>query len=121
VTVAVGVLQTVDGEADTFSSLEWIAVIIFTGEYLTRLFGAGADPEFAQNSNPLTCRLRFIVSFYSVVDLLAIVPFYLAIALPNSIVDQYDESLRMLRLLRKLAPFSVVICIRIVSYCCFVR
>jgi hypothetical protein len=41
-----------------------------------------------------------MVSFYSIVDLLAIVPFYAAIALPNSVVNTYDEYLRMLRIIR---------------------
>lgn len=45
-------------------------------------------------------RLRFVVSFYSVIDLLAIVPFYVALAMPESLVNDYDEYLRMLRILR---------------------
>jgi hypothetical protein len=98
--VAVGVWQTMEGQEHAFREIEGIAVLVFTVEYVMRFVGAGADPEFAKGGNGLTTRLRFIVSFYSIIDLLAIVPFYLALALPNSLVDEYDEYLRMLRILR---------------------
>lgn len=98
--VAVGCWQTVEGEEDAFSGFETLAVIVFTIEYIMRFIGVGSDPEFATGRNFLTCRLHFIISFYAVIDILAIAPFYLAIALPNSIVDEYDEYLRMLRILR---------------------
>jgi hypothetical protein len=98
--VAVGIWQTLPDQEDTFSEIEFIAVLVFTFEYVMRFVGVGADPEFAKGGNVLTSRLRFMVSFYSIIDLLAIVPFYLALALPNSFVNQYDEYLRMLRILR---------------------
>jgi hypothetical protein len=98
--VAVGVWQTVEGEEDAYANFETLAVVVFTIEYLMRFIGVGSDPEFAAGRNFVSCRLHFIISFYSVVDLLAIAPFYLAVALPNSIVDEYDEYLRMLRILR---------------------
>lgn len=60
--------------------IETITIAIFTLEYLLRLY-------FAKN------RLRFIFSFYGLVDLLAIVPFYFA--------GEVDlRSIRVLRLLR---------------------
>lgn len=98
--VAVGVWQTLEGQENTFSEVEWGAVIIFTAEYLIRLIGAGADPDFAKGCGVVQSRLRFLISFYSIIDLLAIIPFYVAFALPNSIVNDYDEYLRMLRILR---------------------
>ena len=98
--VAVGCWQTVEGQEDAYSGFETLAVVVFTIEYLMRLIGVGSDPEFATGRNAVTCRLHFIISFYAVIDILAIAPFYLAIALPNSIVDQYDEYFRMLRILR---------------------
>jgi len=42
------------------------------------------------------------MSFYSIIDLLAILPYYLALALPDSTVDEYDEYLRMARICRLL-------------------
>jgi len=101
-TVAIGVLQTVPGHEDNFSVVETIAVLIFTLEYLIRLIGAGADPEFANGSNGFMARIKYIFSFYSIIDLLAIVPFYLAYYLPNSWIDNHDEYFRMMRLFRLL-------------------
>lgn len=43
-------------------------------------------------------RLRYSVSFYALVDFLAVFPYYLARLSPW--VDQYDNYLRLLRLLR---------------------
>jgi hypothetical protein len=100
VVVGVGVLQTVDGHEDDFFKVELLAVLVFTVEYLIRLVGVGADPDFAPRRNGITSRVRFIFSFYSIIDLLAIAPFYLAMALPGSIVDEYDEYLRMIRIIR---------------------
>jgi Ion transport protein len=98
--VAVGAWQTVPGQENAFHEIEWIAVIVFTIEYVIRLVGTGADPEFRGMGGGFVARLRFIPSFYSVIDLLAIVPFYVALALPESVVNDYDEYLRMLRILR---------------------
>ena len=72
-----------------------MAVIIFTIEYILRLIGAGADSDFPMDSNGFTARLKYIFSFYSIVDLLAIVPFYYAYLNPNSWINAHDEYLRM--------------------------
>lgn len=104
IAVGVGCWQTIDGQENAFNDIEWFAVIIFTIEYIIRLIGANADPLFSNNNNNnnnwLLCRFHYIISFYSIIDLLAIVPFYLSIALPNSFVNEYDEYLRMLRIIR---------------------
>jgi Ion transport protein len=106
--VAVGAWQTVDGHENDFHEFEWFAVIVFTIEYTLRFIGAGADPEFVRSTSnhnvaeSVLCRLRFMISFYSVIDLLAIVPFYVAFALPNTVVNDYDEYFRMLRIVRLL-------------------
>lgn len=97
--VAVGAWQTIPGQENAFHDVELFAVIVFTIEYILRLVGVGADPLFSGNSW-LISRIRFIGSFYSIIDLLAIVPFYVALALPGSIVNDFDEYLRMLRILR---------------------
>lgn len=101
-TVTVGIIQTVPGKEDMFSELEFIAVVAFTFEYLLRFISAGADPDFAKTSNVFLRSMKYIFSFYSIIDLLAIVPFYLAYLYPNSWIDQNDEYLRMFRLLRLL-------------------
>lgn len=98
-TVLIGIVQTLPGRENFFSWLEWVAVGVFTVEYVLRFIGCGADPEF---SGSRFKRFKFIASFYSIIDLLAIVPFYIALAMPNSWVDRHDEYFRMLRLMRLL-------------------
>lgn len=71
--------------------LEIITVIIFTMEYILRIIIADS-------------KLKFIFSFYGVIDLLAVLPFYIALGLDL-------RSLRILRLFRlfrilKLIQFS---------------
>jgi voltage-gated potassium channel len=64
--------------------LEWFFTILFTLEYIGRIFA-------------VTYPRKYIFSFYGVVDLLAIVPTYISIFLPGS---QYLMSVRALRLIR---------------------
>ena len=63
-----------------------------------------------QDKSPWMARLRYSVSFYAVIDFLAVFPYYLARL--STEVDQYDNYLRLLRLLRILKvgplPASVV-------------
>jgi len=101
-TVSIGIIQTIKGHEDTLSSIEFVAVLIFTFEYILRVCGSAADPDLAGIRNPFLRRLRYTFSFYSIIDLLAIVPFYLALVLPGGWVDAHDEYFRMLRLLRLL-------------------
>jgi len=101
-TVSIGVLQTVPGYEDTFSAVETFAIVIFTIEYTIRFVGAGADPEFANGSNGFMTRVKYILSFYSIIDLMAIVPFYIVLYIPNSWIDRHDKYFRMARLFRLL-------------------
>jgi hypothetical protein len=98
--IFIGILQTVEGHGNDFSGVESFTVYAFTLEYILRFVGAGADPAFAGSSNGCVARLKYVVSFYSVIDLLAFVPYYIALLLPGSLIDQYDEYLRMSRILR---------------------
>jgi Ion transport protein len=113
IAVAVGCYQTIDGQSNAFNDIEILAILIFTIEYIFRLIGTPADPLFTKKRTnsiatgirsivpwSILCRIKFICSFYSVIDLLAIIPFYLSLALPNSFVNDYDEYLRMLRIIR---------------------
>jgi len=49
-------------------------VFVFTIEYLARFWSCVEDPE-------ISSRLSYLVSFYSLVDLASIVPFFVDIAL----------------------------------------
>ena len=75
-------------------TIEWFFTIIFTTEYILRLMCVGRP-------------LKYAVSFYGVVDLMAIIPTYLSLFLPGS---QYLLVIRILRILRifrilKLVPY----------------
>ncbi|HEY0055673.1 MAG TPA: ion transporter [Pedobacter sp.] len=66
------------------TAVEWFFTIIFTIEYIFRLY-----------SSPR--RLRYFFSFYGIIDLMAIIPGYLGLLIPNL---QYLLVIRALRLLR---------------------
>ena len=108
VAIAIGVLQTVKGHDNDFSTVEALTVYTFTVEYLLRFIGVGADRDFsvipASSSycGGVSSRLQYVISFYSLIDLLAIVPYYVALAVPTSVVDEYNDYLRMARIIRLL-------------------
>lgn len=74
--------------------IEWFFTLIFTVEYILRLVCVGRP-------------LKYAVSFYGVVDLLAIVPTYLSLVLPGSHYLLVIRILRILRIFRilKLVPY----------------
>jgi voltage-gated potassium channel len=80
------------GREFAFHVFDVVTVAVFTVEYLLRLATAPLDPEFAGKR---FARLRYATSFYAMVDLLAIAPFYFA-----GFVNLDVEMMRALRLLR---------------------
>ena len=70
-------------------SIEWFSVIVFTLEYLLRIYVADS-------------KSKFIFSFFGIIDLLAILPFYLS----------FGVDLRSLRALRFLRLFRVLKLVR---------
>ncbi|WPD20930.1 MAG: ion transporter [Candidatus Electrothrix scaldis] len=64
--------------------IEWFFTLLFTGEYILRLLCVGRP-------------LKYAVSFYGVIDLLAIIPTYVSLFLPGT---QYLLVIRILRILR---------------------
>lgn len=69
--------------------IEWFSVIVFTIEYVLRIYVADSKP-------------KFIFSFFGIIDLLAILPFYLSFGL----------DLRSLRALRFLRLFRILKLVR---------
>lgn len=68
--------------------LEVITVIIFTFEYALRIIGAEK-------------KIRFIFSFYGLVDLMAILPFYISTSLDLRVIRVF-RLLRLIRILKLL-------------------
>ena len=75
--------------------IETVVSIVFTIEYGMRLYTA--DMLFPYCS-PTKARLKYVVSAMALVDLLAILPYWLPMFLPSSMLGL--RSLRLLRLLR---------------------
>ncbi len=103
------VLATVDTiharHADALQAFEIISVVIFTLEYAARLWVC-REHVYLREMDPVTARLRFAARPLSIVDLLAILPFYVALLTPLGAAD--FRILRLFRLLRllKLARYS---------------
>lgn len=57
-----------------FARFELVSVAIFTAEYILRVWSCVENPKF---QHPIRGRIRFILTPYAIVDLLAIAPFYL--------------------------------------------
>ena len=93
------ILETVRSVQLRFSTAFWafeiFSVAVFSVEYAARIWSCTADPRYRQ---PIVGRLRYVSSFFGVVDFLAILPFYITLALPASALDL--RILRVLRLLR---------------------
>lgn len=86
-----------------FALFELCSVALFSVEYFLRVWAsASLDPE-----RPWRGRWRYMRSFYGLVDLLSIAPFYLAVLLPG--LDL--RVLRVLRLLRvlKISHFNTAL------------
>jgi len=77
-----------------FKGLEWFFTILFTVEYLTRLYCVERPAVYAR-------------SFVGIVDLLAVLPTYLMLFFPGAAAGLNIRALRMLRVFRilKLATF----------------
>lgn len=80
-----------------FVAFELFSVLIFSIEYVARLWAATEKPQYASLS-PLRARLRYAFSPMALVDLLAIAPFYLALLIPIDL--RYLRLFRLLRLLK---------------------
>jgi voltage-gated potassium channel len=96
--VVVVMLDSVSSQHEAYGELywriEWVFTILFTVEYLIRIW---CSPN----------RKAYVTSVYGVVDLLAILPTYIALAVPGA------ASLLIIRMLRILRIFRVL---RLLAY-----
>jgi len=72
---------------DVFVQAEWVFTIIFTIEYLVRIYAAPRP-------------LRYMTSFYGVIDLLAILPTYLGLLFDQAAFLLVIRAMRLLRMFR---------------------
>src|SRR5690606_9662887 len=83
--------ETIEGIDQRFHRelivLEWIFTVLFTIEYLTRIF---------VSKKPL----RYIFSFYGIIDLISILPMFFSLFLAGSHILSSFRILRLLRLFR---------------------
>lgn len=77
------------------SKFELAAVAVFTVEYLLRIW---TSDLLYEDKTPFVARLKYVVSAMAVIDLVAILPFYLPMFLPTSVLGM--RALRLVRLLR---------------------
>lgn len=89
--------QRLAGPLRTF---EIFSVLVFSVEYFLRVWSCTEDIRY---SHPVWGRLRFMVTPFAVIDLLAILPFYLSFMVTD---------LRFLRMLRLLRVFRVIKLVR---------
>lgn len=82
-----------------FSMFELISVGLFTLEYALRIWARGAQSD-GHHGESERGRLKYIFSFHGIIDLVAILPFYLQVLLPGL-------DLRVLRILRLLRVFKL--------------
>ena len=98
INVAQVVLDTFDlSEQIAAASLyvEYFSIAVFTVEYALRVWCA---PCMYPDARPALARLRYVFRFMSIVDLLAILPFYIPFIIPIDL--RVLRSLRLLRLFR---------------------
>ena len=98
VSITVVMLESVDSifavHGDLMRSLEWACTVLFTVEYAARLLCVGRP-------------LRYVWSFYGIVDLFAFLPSYINLFLPTANFLTMVRVLRLLRIFRilKLSAF----------------
>jgi voltage-gated potassium channel len=93
------VLESVAGiraaAAPAFRILEIVTVTIFSAEYLVRLWAITENPRYA---HPIKGRLRWAVSPLALLDLLAVLPFYLPFITADTRVLRLVRIFRLARI-----------------------
>lgn len=101
------ILETVKSISSNFKEVfhlfEIFSVIIFSIEYLLRIWSCPLNPKYKHS---IKGRIRFALTPLAIVDLLAILPFYIPMILPLDL--RFMRALRLIRLFRlfKLGRYS---------------
>ncbi len=78
-----------------FFYLEWASIIVFSFEYLFRIWSITEEDEY---SRPIIGRIKYFFSVYSLIDLLAIVPAFVPLLIKADL--RILRGIRLLRLFR---------------------
>lgn len=101
--VAAVMLETIpsvhEPHKEFFRIFDLVSVIIFTVEYVFRVWSSNHDPRYAHSFRG---RLKYMLSFEAIIDLVAFLPFYIHVAVGLDL-----RVLRILRLLRFLRLFRL--------------
>lgn len=84
---------------DILYYIEIISIVVFSIEYIARVY---TSDLLYSNISPMRARIKYIFSFMALIDLLAILPFYLPFIIPIDL-----RVLRMLRMVRLFRVFKV--------------
>ena len=113
--VLVAMLGTLPAYQDRWSAefrrFETLSVIIFTFEYLARLWSC-VDLPLYRNMSAFRARMKWALSPLGLIDLLAILPFYILLLLPvnahSALVLRLFRALRLMRIF-KLARYTTAL------------
>jgi voltage-gated potassium channel len=93
-------METVKAFNDAYGAyleaFEAFSLLIFTVEYILRVWSCTAEPKYA---HPIKGRIRYILGPMMLLDLLVILPFYLPRLVPWTEL-RYGRAMRLLRLVR---------------------
>ena len=110
--VSAVILESIPAVEQAFSAeLYWFEVFtiaVFSVEYVLRVWSCVEDSS-RSGKGPLRHRLRFVFSFHAIVDLLAILPFYLlTFGLFGNVDMRFLRSVRLLRVLKLTRYFAAL-------------
>ncbi len=100
------VLETVNGiyvrYASIFHAFDLFSVAVFTAEYILRVWSCTVDKRFR---DPISGRIRFLITPFALIDLMAVLPFYIPFIFPDL---RFLRAMRLFRLFRilKMARYS---------------
>ena len=84
------------GNESTFLTINYIFGFIFLIEYICRLYAVGLNPEYSGFAG----RIKYIFSFYAIIDLISFAPFLLFPTASESFLLRVFRVLRLFSLLK---------------------
>ena len=106
------ILESIPAFEQRYSAeLYWFEVVtiaVFSVEYLLRLWTCVEIPELDRD-RPILSRVRFMFSFHAIIDLLAILPFYLlTFGIFGNVDMRFLRAVRLMRVLKLTRYFAAL-------------